>query len=110
LSVLQGEVTWVASYGAFVNVVQTDGKKFEGLIHKSELSWGAVITPVAIVQRGMSLLHQCWLASYHSLAQQSVAWFRNLWQKYKEIEERSLVFPPQMIDQSGSIFSKATVV
>jgi hypothetical protein len=66
LSVLQGEVTWVTSYGAFVNVVQPDGKKFEGLIHKSELSWGAVITPDAIVHRGVSWLLETCRSGYNN--------------------------------------------
>jgi hypothetical protein len=44
---------------------------------------------------------------YRSLAKYRV---KTVWEKYLEIPERSYVFPRQIMDPSGSIFSKASVV
>lgn len=52
--VLAGVVTRLADYGAFVSLQSPDGGLHgaEGLIHISELSWDAVLTPEAVVQPG----------------------------------------------------------
>ena len=53
--VLTGVVTRLADYGAFVSLQSPgDGGLHgaEGLIHLSELSWDAVLTPEAVVQPG----------------------------------------------------------
>ena len=52
--VLAGVVTRCSDYGAFVSLQSPDGGLHgaEGLIHISELSWDAVLTPEAVVQPG----------------------------------------------------------
>jgi hypothetical protein len=49
---VQGKVSWIEAYGAFVEIALKDGRTASGLIHKSELSWGAVIVPETIVTVG----------------------------------------------------------
>ncbi|KAK9835401.1 hypothetical protein WJX81_007126 [Elliptochloris bilobata] len=52
--VVEGVVTRLADYGAFVSLRSPDGELHgvEGLIHISELSWSMVLTPDAVVQPG----------------------------------------------------------
>jgi hypothetical protein len=48
--------------------------------------------------------------SYRTLAKYyCTTWLRILWEENLEIAERSLVFSPQMIVPSGTVFSRATV-
>lgn len=49
---VQGKVSWLENYGAFVEVTLGDGRSVTGLIHKTELSWGVVITPESVVTAG----------------------------------------------------------
>eukprot|EP00892_Ulva_mutabilis_P004548 jgi/Ulvmu1/2465/UM136_0017.1 len=51
-STVQGKVSWIEGYGAFVDVALADGRTASGLIHKSELSWGVVSVPEAVVSVG----------------------------------------------------------
>ena len=52
LGVLQGKVSWIESYGAFVDVGVEGGQTVSGMIHKTELSWGYVIVPDTVVSVG----------------------------------------------------------
>lgn len=51
---VQGVVTGLADYGAFVDIKLKDGLQHgvTGLIHKSELSWDRVTTPDAVLTVG----------------------------------------------------------
>jgi predicted RNA-binding protein with RPS1 domain len=52
---LQGKVSWIESYGAFVDVALEDGRSVSGLIHLSELSWNLVVVPETVVSVGAGL-------------------------------------------------------
>ena len=49
---LQGRVSWLEAYGAFVDIALPDGRTASGLIHKSELSWSVVQIPETVVRTG----------------------------------------------------------
>lgn len=53
---VQGKVSWIEGYGVFVDVALADGRTASGLIHKSELSWGVVAVPEAVVSVGATHL------------------------------------------------------
>lgn len=52
---MQGKVSWIEGYGVFVDVALPDGRTASGLIHKSELTWGVVSVPEAVVSVGVCL-------------------------------------------------------
>ena len=45
-------MAWIEAYGAFVDIGLKSGQTVSGMIHKSELSWGAVIVPDTVVSVG----------------------------------------------------------
>jgi ribosomal protein S1 len=45
-------VSWIESYGAFVDIELQDESTGTGLIHKSELSWNLVVVPETVVSVG----------------------------------------------------------
>jgi predicted RNA-binding protein with RPS1 domain len=51
--VVEGEVTRLVDYGAFVSIIDPESGEMQGangLIHLSELSWDKVLTPESVVQ------------------------------------------------------------
>jgi transcriptional accessory protein Tex/SPT6 len=67
---MQGKVSWIEAYGAFVDIALADGRTVSGLIHKSELSWSMVNIPETVVSIGALAPHACAPAcpSVHSVA------------------------------------------
>lgn len=63
---VQGKVSWIEGYGAFVDVALADGRSASGLIHKSELSWGVVSVPEAVVSVGAATPPCCGVAALPS--------------------------------------------
>ena len=51
---LQGRISWIEAYGAFVDIALPDGRTATGLVHKSELSWSVVQIPETVVSTGAS--------------------------------------------------------
>lgn len=45
-------MSWIKQYGVFVDVDMGEKGKVDGMIHKSELSWGAVINCESVVTMG----------------------------------------------------------
>lgn len=58
-SILQGKVSWIEGYGAFVEIALSDGRTASGLIHKSELAWNTVSVPEAVVSVGATSTTAC---------------------------------------------------
>ena len=53
---VRGIVVAVEEYGAFVELIEITG--VSGLIHKTELSWDAVMTVDAVLTKGGSLVYR----------------------------------------------------
>lgn len=51
-AVVEGRISWIEAYGAFVDIALPDGRTATGLIHKSELSWSVVQIPETVVSTG----------------------------------------------------------